>query len=246
MPFTLAHPAIVLPFGYLPRRWISMTALVFGSLMPDAESYIRTYALKEVTHSWVGFFLFGLPLGLFLTFVFHNVVRNQLINNLPLFLYQRFSRFKEFDWNKRVLKDWPVVVVSMILGGVSHFFWDGFSHFDSFLLTSHPRLRGNIHLFDTELEIPYLIQYVSTFLGIAFILGFVQLMPRVKNPRSQPVSAKFWISVLLVSVIILIPRRIKMRVNTLDDMLVAILSALAFGVILASLLINSKSRSATP
>lgn len=239
MPFTLAHPAIVLPLVFLPRKYISMTALIFGSLTPDAESYIRTYAEKDLTHTWAGFFWFGLPFGLFLTFVFHNIVRNSLIDNLPLFLQQRFSRFREFNWNKRFTQKWPVIIISMIIGGASHFFWDSFSHFDSVLFISYPLLRGNINLFDTELEIPYLIQYVSTLLGILLILVFVARMPLVKRPKIQPISVKFWISVLLVSASIFIPRRIRMPVNTLDDILVAILSSLAFGVILASLLFDS-------
>src|SRR5688572_20309079 len=145
MPFTVAHPAIVLPLVFLPRKWISMTGLIFGSLMPDAESYLRMYTEKEITHSWLGFFLFGLPLGLILTFVFHNVIRNPLINSLPLFLQQRFSRFREFNWNKRFKNKAIVIIISMIVGGISHFFWDGFSHFDSVLLTSYPRLRGHIN-----------------------------------------------------------------------------------------------------
>lgn len=241
MPFTLAHPAIVLPFVFLPRKYISMTALIVGSLVPDAESYIRTYTEKDLTHTWAGFIFFGLPFGLFLTFVFHNIVRNSLINNLPLFLQQRFSRFTAFNWNKRFRKEWPVIIISMVIGGVSHFFWDSFSHFDGVLFRRYPRLRGNINLFDTELEIPYLVQYASTLLGIMLILVFVARMPHVKKPKIQPISAKFWITVLLVSASIFIPRRIRMPVNTLDDILVAILSSLGFGVILASLLFESAS-----
>ena len=239
MPFTLAHPAIVLPLVFLPRKYISMTALIFGSLVPDAESYIRTYAAKDFAHTWAGFFWFGLPFGLFLTFVFHNVVRNSLIDNFPSFLQQRFSRFREFDWNKRFRQKWPVIIISMIIGGVSHFFWDSFSHFDSVLFINYPRLRGNINLFDRELEIPYLIQYLSTLLGIMLILVFVARMPLVKKPKIQPISAKFWISVLLITTSIFIPRKIRMPVNSLDDILSAILSSLAFGVILASLLFES-------
>ena len=83
MPFTLAHPAIVLPLKYLPKKWISMTGLIAGSVMPDFESLLRMYSDKQLTHSWPGFFYFGLPLGILLTFLFHNIVRNPLIVNFP-------------------------------------------------------------------------------------------------------------------------------------------------------------------
>jgi hypothetical protein len=64
-------------------------------------------------------------------------------------------------------------------------------------------------------------------------------MPRVKKPRIQPVSSRFWLTVVAVSTAILLPRVIRMPVNSFDDFLVAILSALTFGVLLASLFFPS-------
>ena len=119
MPFTFAHPAIVLPLKYLPKNWISLTALVVGSMIPDAEAYFRMYAEKKHSHSWTGFLLFGFPFGLLLTFVFHNVVRNPLIDHLPSFLYRRFSSVKTFNWNKRFIQNWFAVLVSLMKDTVS-------------------------------------------------------------------------------------------------------------------------------
>jgi hypothetical protein len=41
MPFTFAHPAIVLPLKHLPKRWYSLTGLIIGSMTPDFEYFIR-------------------------------------------------------------------------------------------------------------------------------------------------------------------------------------------------------------
>jgi hypothetical protein len=241
MPFTPAHPAIVLPLIYLPRKWISMTALIIGSVIPDAEAYLRMYSEKGLSHSWTGFFLFGIPFGLLLAFVFHNIVRDPLINNLPSFLQKKFLKFKEFNWNRGFVKNWPVVFISLIIGGASHFLWDSFSHFDGWLFKNYPGLRGNIFLFDRELEIPYLIQYISSLIGVIIILIFIIRLPSSKKIATHSISLKFWASVLVVSTIIFIPRRIRLPVNSMDDMIIAIISAFALALIFVSLFFKPRN-----
>ncbi len=39
MPFTFAHPAAVLPFMKKQSKYISVTALILGSMAPDFEYF---------------------------------------------------------------------------------------------------------------------------------------------------------------------------------------------------------------
>lgn len=242
MPFTLAHPALVLPLKYLPKKWISVTALVIGSVIPDAESYLRMYAEKNLTHSWPGFFIFGLPVGLFLSFVFHNVVRNTLIDNLPGFIFRRLAPFKLFNWNDRFKQHWHIIILCMIVGGGSHFLWDSFSEFDGWLHQQMPVLRGNILIGEHQLEIAYLIQYISTLAGLLVVLVFFLLLPSSNTNRPSPVSLKFWLTVVVVATLILIPRKIKLPVNSMDDTIIAILSAATLSLILACLIFQRTAK----
>src|SRR3982751_1614052 len=106
MPFTFSHPAIVIPLQKLVGRWVSLTGLVVGSVVPDFEYFIRMRSEKGFSHSIPGVFLFDLPLGLLLCFLFHNVVRNSLFSHLPYFLNSRLSNFKRFNWNIFFVKHW--------------------------------------------------------------------------------------------------------------------------------------------
>ncbi|MFN5774209.1 DUF4184 family protein, partial [Flavobacterium sp.] len=99
MPFTFSHPAIVLPLTFLPRQWFSLTGLVIGSLTPDFEYFLRMRIESNYSHTIDGLFWFDLSLGLLLAFLFHNIVRDSLFDNLPIFLKSRFSAFRQFDWN---------------------------------------------------------------------------------------------------------------------------------------------------
>lgn len=237
MPFTLAHPAIVLPLKFLPKKWISLTALIVGSVMPDLESFIKLRPEKNFSHTWEGFLYLGIPAGLLLSFFFHNVIRDPLITNLPAFLQKRYSKFIGFNWTERFRKHWPVVIVSLIIGGASHFFWDSFSHPRSWFMSFFPQLRGNITRPDGTLqEIPYLIQYINTILGVLIIFYFV-----VKMPANQPVIYSryfipFWIIAFVVAIAIFAVRMDLLIDNSLDGLIITFVSAILFGLCTAALI----------
>lgn len=104
MPFTFSHPAIILPLTYLPKKWFSLTGLVIGSLTPDFEYFIRMRIKSDYSHTIEGLFWFDLPLGLLIAFIFHNIVRDSLFDNLPTFLNSRISKFKQLKWNEHFKK----------------------------------------------------------------------------------------------------------------------------------------------
>ena len=91
MPFTFSHPAIVLPLTYLPKRLYSLTGLVIGSLTPDFEYFIRMKVQSNYSHTPAGIFWFNVPLGFLLAIIYHNLMRNCLISNLPNALEARLS-----------------------------------------------------------------------------------------------------------------------------------------------------------
>src|ERR1700744_5706609 len=98
MPFTFSHPAIVIPFKWLPKKWFSMTGLVVGSMIPDFESFITLEPDKTYSHSLPGVFWFDLPLALLVCFLFHDIVKRPLLGHLPLFLKRKFFRYRVFNW----------------------------------------------------------------------------------------------------------------------------------------------------
>jgi len=61
LPFTLAHPAAVLP---LRRTGLVFSALVVGSMAPDFPYFLSVSDAIRWGHSTRGVFLFCLPFGL--------------------------------------------------------------------------------------------------------------------------------------------------------------------------------------
>lgn len=243
MPFTLAHPAIILPLKFLPKKWISLTALIVGSVMPDLESFIKLRPEKNFSHTWMGFLYLGIPAGLLLSFFFHNVIRDPLIHNLPSFLQKRFLKFKGFNWTERFKKNWVVVTVCLIIGGASHFFWDSFSDPNGWFMSVFPQLKGNITRSDGSLqEIPYLIQYINTILGVLIIFYFV-----VRMPTNQPVTRSrylipFWFVTTIIAIAIFAVRMDLLIDNSLDGWIITFVSAIFFGLCTAAFIFG-KSQS---
>lgn len=128
MPFTFSHPAAVLPLAFIPKKWISVTALVIGSITPDFEYFFRMEQDSYFSHTWAGIFWFDIPLALLLVYLFNVLIRKELIENLPVFLNRRFSRFTSFKRNLNKGKDLLFVLISLFIGILSHIIWDKLTH----------------------------------------------------------------------------------------------------------------------
>ena len=100
MPFTFSHPAIVLPFCKAKKIQLSLTGLIIGSIMPDMEFLLKLKETAIFGHTWLGLFLFDIPVGIVLSFIFHALMRNTLIMNMPKPIRQRFLVFVSFNWIK--------------------------------------------------------------------------------------------------------------------------------------------------
>lgn len=191
MPFTFSHPAIVLPLTYFPRKWFSLTGLVIGSLTPDFEYFLRMKVQSNYSHTLSGVFWFDLPLGILLAFIFHDIVRNKLFYNLPTFLKSKFLEFKDFNWNKYFKKNWFVVIVSVIIGALSHIFWDSFTHDSGFFVQTIPSLKNKIDFLGIQLPIFKILQHGCTIIGGLVIIYAILKLPANKKIISQ-FNLKYW------------------------------------------------------
>lgn len=188
MPFTLSHPAIVLPF----RRYFSTTGLVLGSMSPDFEYFVRMQIKNEIGHSPVGVFLFCLPMSLLFGFIFHGIVRNTLIDNFPIFLKKRCQKFKDFDWQMYFQKNWLKVVFSIIIGAISHIVWDSFTHYDGFMVVAFPALKEVIF----GVGLYRILQHCSTFLGGMYIAWLIYHLPQKEVVKED--NRYYWLFVGLL------------------------------------------------
>ncbi|EJL39442.1 hypothetical protein BAG01nite_07940 [Brevibacillus agri] len=172
MPFTFSHPAIVLPLRRL--GWVSFPALVFGSMAPDFEYFLRMQPYSVYSHTLLGLFCVDLPLVIVLYVLYRYIVEKGLLAVLPLWAAKGLASGRPQTRSRR--RTWVSLVVfaySALLGSYSHIAWDAFTHDGGSMVERFAFLQQRIPLLFLDVPVYKLLQHGSTLLGglaIAFVL----------------------------------------------------------------------------
>ena len=242
MPFTFSHPAIVLPLTKA-RLNLSATGLIIGSMIPDFEYFIRMKDLTRYSHTLNGIFWFDIPLALLVSFIYHLVVRNSLFDNLPSFLKERFSIYKRFDWTGYFIKHWAMVLVSIIIGAVSHIVWDRVTHNTMFYVNqadlSTMTKIGTINLAGYKF-----LQLASTIVGGLVVIYSIFSLKRIHQAETG-IDYRYWTLFWLITLSVIILRFSKYGFHLYyfkyhRVIAVSFISSLMIGLILTPLLLNQK------
>jgi Domain of unknown function (DUF4184) len=207
MPFTPAHPAIILPFLRIRPERISATALVIGSTAPDFEYFFKMSVNSYYSHTVLSILYFNIPITLALAFLFHEVVKRNLIINLPAFFQYRFQTLLELDFVAHFKRHYWVVIISAGIGSFSHIFWDAFTHNDGFFAQRISLYKHVVIPFDgVRYPLFYGLQYISTFVGLAIVILFIIfLKPNKIIPVSNP-QIVYWLVIIFITAVVLFLR----------------------------------------
>lgn len=138
MPFTLAHPAAVIPLHRALGSAGVLSALIIGSIVPDMPYFVPVGISRTATHSLAGLLWFCAPVGLVSYLLFHMLIRPLGYYLLP-FCVQSRLRPPGSSWFPTAPM-WAVLV-SLVLGGATHILWDAFTHEDGFVVEMVPALQ---------------------------------------------------------------------------------------------------------
>lgn len=118
MPFTYAHPALIVPFvdRSNARGWRS--TLVLGAMSPDLARMIPVYGNRELSHSIPGLFLIDAPLAVVLALVWSFWFAPRAVRLPGL-------EAMEHPWMK---SSRYLIPLGALLGGATHLIWDIFTH----------------------------------------------------------------------------------------------------------------------
>lgn len=123
MPYTLLHPGFILPFVKKWVRYVSVPALIVGSIIPDLDiiyrfsetrNHIFTYTLANILGVLV-------PIGIALTYY---------LKWITLPILQKGELIYRPSYVKQSLLKIPVIIISLIVAIYLHLFLDNYAHFD--------------------------------------------------------------------------------------------------------------------
>ncbi len=195
MPFTLAHPAAVLPLKRYCPRPLNFCALVAGSLAPDAGYCFARFNWDELAHEFVGSFTFDLPASL-LMLLFIYGLRHPLLDRLP-------DRLRPL----LLPRSWQpvpppfVMISSILLGTWTHLVWDSCTHNHGWLGAQLPFLQMPLATWHWHtLLVCHVLWYASSSVGVAGVCLAYERRLRAATPRAPAVR---WRNAVLVGLLVL-------------------------------------------
>ncbi|MBW0252872.1 DUF4184 family protein [Cellulomonas sp. PS-H5] len=173
MPFTLAHPAAVLP---LARRPLVPAALVAGALAPDvpyflplprsAGSWYEPFVNATTTHAWPGALTVAVPsaaLLLGLWWLVRAPLRALVATGPGEPEERRGAGAPRGAASGSISRTAAWLVVSLVLGVLTHVVWDAFTHGDGALVQRVAWLREPLVSGVTAARV---LQHLSTAAGL--------------------------------------------------------------------------------
>jgi hypothetical protein len=190
MPNPLAHPAAAIPFT---KAGMVFSALVIGSVAPDFW-YIIRIGSSYFSHTFTGLFLFDVPVGLVLLWLFHALAKWPLLSILPQGWQRRlFSHAQGFTWGP--FKHFGLILLSLVTGSGTHILWDSFTHDYGWMVEHLAFLSTPI----AGIPLYSVLQNLGTLLGIGILTyWFIRWFP--KAPQGDQLPAHFSIKVKAVFV----------------------------------------------
>jgi len=188
VPFTLAHPAAVLP---LRGRGLPMPAMVAGAMVPDVPQLLGLPASRSSTHSLLGVVTVDLVAGVFLVLLWHVVLRRPLVDLAPDPWRGRLPEVVPLTPGMLVLSA-PAVLV----GSLTHVLWDAFTHDDTWATDHVAALRADL------LGVPVYTwaQHLTSLLGLAVVAVAVRRHLaglHEQPPKGPPVVGRWSLVVAL-------------------------------------------------
>ncbi|MBF9253356.1 DUF4184 family protein [Pontibacter sp. 172403-2] len=207
MPFTAAHPAVILPLIHRRSRFLSATGLVVGAIVPDFEYFFEIEKPFRTSHTLPGIFLFNLPVAILIALLFHAFVREVVVEHLPPFLRKKIKPQGNSKWFSYLRRNWPFFLISIIIGTLSHLLWDSFTELDGRLLEKlSPFLVEKVFILGFGMERGRILQHLSTAAGLVVVIWYIMKQPAVRPQIEQQKVwewLKFWVMISLFALLYL-------------------------------------------
>ena len=182
MPITFVHALAVRPVSALLARFTCLSALIVGSMMPDMGYFLPIEISRATSHAPDALLWFCVPIGLVSYFFFHRLMAPLIYSMSPKWVATRFPvALRE---GKIPTYNFMVLIPSILLGAITHIFWDAFTHQNDFMVVRIPILQTTLAEWkDMPVRLYNVLQHGSSLIGIPFVFMWIYsaLEPRPRT-----------------------------------------------------------------
>jgi hypothetical protein len=172
-------------------------------MSPDFIYWLPWPIYRDASHTIPGLFLFCLPAGFSMFWLYHLLLKAPLLDLLPRAIFVRLPPPQPLS---TYLHNVVLVLLAVLLGAITHLVWDAFTHHDTlatqllpFLET--PLLTGNGYV----LRVYKVLQHGSTLVGLSALSHFgwrwYQRTPPRQNMDGKGLAT--WQKAVLVACLIM-------------------------------------------
>lgn len=168
MPWTLAHPAAVVPLLKWRGGVLPAIGLVVGSLSPDFGLYVFRHDFSKLAHTPLGILLFCIPVSLVVV-----AVLGKLWNVLAAPLPEPHRTAVRGIARPRLgtLRGFVGCAVACGLGAATHLLWDAFTHANTVAVEALPFLRVEVFsVAGRTFRVYQVLQHASTAAGLMILV----------------------------------------------------------------------------
>lgn len=163
--------------------------MVVGSMAPDFYYFALVPDVLRFGHTLKGLFVFCIPLGLALLWLFHSVLKKPLLALAPAHLRNRMSpETMKFSFWPASRMAW--ILISMVIGWMTHVAWDSFTHENGYI-TDHWLALQSRTIFWPHMHFFSSLQFLSSGLGLLLLgiayLKWVKRTPVVERSVVSPI-----------------------------------------------------------
>jgi len=197
MPFTLAHPAAILPLRGI--RYLRTAPLVIGALIPDLWYYLPGALARLVpqTHSFQGSVTIDPLLG-YATLVAVFVLRAPLTALLrPRARWLCLQALAPFRASAR---EWLLAPIAILLGVWTHIAWDSFTHEGGWVVRRVAVLSAPVVIGPYTGTLCHVLQYLSSVFGLTVLAVWYLRLPAPAPPPSSRARSASGPALLLAAV----------------------------------------------
>lgn len=237
MPFTLAHPAVVI---FSKNKNFSSLGLILGSMAPDFIYFLLFNPSSDLGHTLLGFLILNLPICFLLNYLILKFIKNPFIINLPSKICNYYTYLINYDFNFKSPKDIFVFTYSCIVGMLTHIIWDAFTHKTGYFVVNINLLKESIHILGYQVPFFKLLQHGSTLLGFFVILYYFYTIRRYSNKHIRSNKFQYHLTAISIQILIIILSYLIFKNFGIGRFVVTFMNGLFLGYLTSSIIYRYK------
>lgn len=237
MPFTLAHPAVVI---FSKNKNFNLLGLILGSMAPDFIYFLLFNPSSNLGHTLLGFIILNLPICFLLNYLILKFIKNPFIINLPSKICNYYTYLRSCDFNFKSTKDVFVFTYSCIVGMLTHIIWDAFTHKTGYFVVNINLLKESIHILGYQVPFFKLLQHGSTLLGFFVILYYFYTIRRYSNKYIRSNKFQYHLTAISIQILIIILSYLIFKNFGIGRFVVTFINGLFLGYLTSSIIYRYK------